>query len=234
MNLTPTELERLTIFQAAELARRYLSQDIRLSAPEAAALICDELLTAARRGLDHPSLVALAGEILTAEQVEDGVPHLLRSLSVEVSMAEGTKLVTIFDPIAPADDAPAPGEIIPAEGEIEINPDKEGIEIEVVNTGDRAIQVRSHAHFFEVNRALKFDRAAAFGMRLDRPSGGGERFDPGIARTVRLIPYGGTREIHGFAGLTEGRADDPAVREAALIRAQDRGYIAKDDMEDGE
>ena len=225
MNLTPTELERLTIFQAAELARRYLSQSIRLSAPEAAALICDEILTAARRGLDHPALVSLASTILTADQVEPGVPHLIRTLSVEVSMEEGTKLVTVFDPIAPADDAPAPGEIIPAEGEIEINAGREVTELEVLNTGDRTIQVRSHAHFFEVNRALKFDRAAAFGLRLDRPSGGGERFDPGIAKTVRLIPYAGARLIHGFAGLTEGPADEPATREAAIARAKARGYM---------
>lgn len=228
MNLTPTELERLTIFQAAELARRYLSQDIRLSAPEAAALICDELLTAARRGLDHPSLVALSSRILTAEQVEPGVPHLLRSLSVEVSMEEGTKLVTIFDPIAPAAGARVPGEILPAEGEIELNAGRPVTELEVLNTGDRTIQVRSHAHFFEVNRALKFDRAAAFGLRLDRPSGGGERFDPGIARTVRLVPFGGNRAVRGFAGLTEGPADDPAVRAAAIARARARGYMEPD------
>lgn len=225
MNLTPTELERLTIFQAAELARRYLSQNIRLSAPEAAALICDELLTAARRGLDHPSLVALSAEILTAEQVEPGVAHLLRTLSVEVSMHEGTKLVTVFDPIAPDDGAPVPGEVIPAEGEIEINAGREGIDLEVLNSGDRTIQVRSHAHFFEVNRALKFDRAAAFGMRLDRPSGGGERFDPGLKRTVRLVPYAGSREIRGFAGLVEGPADAPGMREAAIERARARGYM---------
>ena len=153
------------------------------------------------------------------------MPHLIRTLSVEVSMEEGTKLVTVFDPIAPADDAPAPGEIIPAEGEIEINAGREVTELEVLNTGDRTIQVRSHAHFFEVNRALKFDRAAAFGLRLDRPSGGGERFDPGIAKTVRLIPYAGARLIHGFAGLTEGPADDPATREAAIARAKARGYM---------
>ena len=95
----------------------------------------------------------------------------------------------------------------------------------MLNTGDRTIQVRSHAHFFEVNRALKFDRRAAWGMRLDRPSGGGERFDPGVARAVRLIPYAGSREIHGFAGLAGGPADDPATREAAFARAVAGGWM---------
>ncbi|MEM8665682.1 MAG: urease subunit beta [Pseudomonadota bacterium] len=226
MQLTPTEMERLTIFQAAELARRYRAEGVRLSLPEATALLADELLLAARKGLDQPSLVSLAGEILTAEEVEPGVPHMLKTFSVEVSMAEGTKLVTVFDPIPPgADDGPAPGEVIPMDGEIEINAGREGIDIEVVNTGDRTIQVRSHAHFFEVNRALKFDRAKSWGMRLDRPSGAGERFDPHIARTVRLVPFAGTREIHGFAGLTEGPADDARVRDAAFERAHQSGHM---------
>lgn len=229
MNLTPTELERLVIFHAAELARRYRTQGIPLSLPEANALIADELLLAARKGLDHPALVAHAATILTHAEVEAGVPEMLRTISVEVSMAEGTKLVTIFDPITPAPDAgPAPGEVIPMEGEIELNPGREGVELEVLNTGDRSIQVRSHAHFFEVNRALAFDRTRAFGMRLDRPSGGGERFDPGVARTVRLIPFAGTREIRGFAGLVQGPADDPRTREAAFARARARGYLTEE------
>ncbi len=226
MNLTPTEMDRLVIFQAAELARRYRGEGVRLSLPEANALIADEILLAARKGLDHPALVSLGGSILTAEEVEAGVPEMLRTISVEVSMAEGTKLVTIFDPIPPGGDAaPVPGEIIPKAGEIELNAGREGVEIDVLNTGDRSIQVRSHAHFFEVNRALQFDRTRAWGMRLDRPSGGGERFDPGVGRRVRLVPYAGTREIHGFSGLAEGRADDPSIREAAFTRARDRGYL---------
>jgi len=230
MNLTPTELERLTIFQAAQLARYYRSEGVRLSLPEATALITDELLLAARKGLDHPSIVAQAGTILTADEVQAGVPQMLRTLSVEVSMEEGTKLVTIFDPIPPGDpgsdgDEPAPGEVIPMDGEIEINAGRERFEIEVLNTGDRTVQVRSHAHFFEVNKALRFDRKAAFGMRLDRPAGGGERFDPGIAKTVTLVPYGGLRRIGGFAMMTEGQADDPAVRDRAFVRAIASGHM---------
>jgi urease subunit gamma/beta len=227
MHLTPTEMDRLVIFQAAELARRYRAEGVRLSLPEANALIADEILLAARKGLDHPALVTLGGTILTAEEVERGVPEMLRMVSVEVSLAEGTKLVTVFDPIPPGADAgPAPGEVIAADGEIEINAGRERVEIEVLNTGDRAIQVRSHAHFFEVNRALRFDRARAWGMRLDRPSGGGERFDPGIARRVQLVPFAGTRELHGFAGLAEGPLDDPQTREAAFARARARGYLS--------
>jgi urease subunit gamma/beta len=225
LHLTPTELERLTIFQVAELARRYRAQGIRLSYPEAAGLIADEVLAAARRDLDHPALVAFGGTILTADDVEPGVAGLLKVLSVEVMMAEGTKLVTLFDPIGPgaaAETGIVPGEYVLAEGEIEINAGRPVTEIEVLNVGDRTIQVRSHAHFFEVNRALKFDRRAAFGLRLDRPSGGGERFDPGVAKRVRLVPFGGLGRLHGFAGLTEGGAE---AREAAFARAVARGYM---------
>ncbi|RBP80123.1 urease subunit gamma/beta [Rhodobacter sp. 140A] len=223
MHLTPTETERLTIFTAAELARRYVRLGIRLSHPEAVALIADELLTVARQGLPHAEIVSHAATVLTADQVEPGVASLLNTFSVEVSMAEGTKLVTVFDPIQPAPGEIRPGEVIAAEGEIELNAGRAPRVLRVLNTGDRTIQVRSHAHFFEVNRALSFDRAAAFGMRLDRPSGGGERFDPGIEKEVTLVPYGGLQVVHGFAGLTEGPVE--GGRDAAMARAQAKGYL---------
>ncbi|MTE01471.1 urease subunit beta [Paracoccus sp. YIM 132242] len=223
MHLTPTELERLTIFTAAELARRYLRRGIRLAHPEAVAFLADELLTLARQDAPHSQIVAHAATLLTADQVQPGVAHLLKTFSVEVSMAEGTKLVTVFDPIQPAPDDPVPGEVIPEDGDIILNAGRDGTVVTVLNTGDRTIQVRSHAHFFEVNRALHFDRRAAYGMRLDRPSGGGMRFDPGIARQVALVPYAGTRRIHGFAGLVEGQAEE--MRDAAMARARDRGYL---------
>lgn len=222
MHLTPTELERLTIFTAAELARRYLRLGIRLAHPEAVAYLADELLTLARQDAPHSQIVAHAATLLSADQVQPGVAHLLKTFSVEVSMAEGTKLVTVFDPIQPDPDDPIPGEVIPEDGEITLNAGRDPVIVNVLNTGDRTIQVRSHAHFFEVNRALRFDRRAAYGMRLDRPSGGGMRFDPGIARQVTLVPYAGGRRIHGFAGLVEGQAED--MRDAAMTRATDRGY----------
>ena len=180
MNLTPTELERLTIFTAAELARHYRSQGIRLRHPETVALISDEALTAARKGMSDPDMVDYGRSLLTAADVEPGVAHMIPFICVEACMAEGTKLVTIFEPIkphpimqgrtVPPAEASIPREIITPEGEIEINAGRERVCVDVLNTGDRAIQVRSHVHFFEVNRALKFDRPATFGMRLDRPA----------------------------------------------------------------
>ncbi len=233
MNLTPTELDRLTIFSAAELARRYRAQGIRLSHPEAVALLCDEIMTAARRGLSHPDLVAFGASVLNEDDLLPGVRSMLRLVSVEVSMAEGTKLVTVFDPIAPGtealSDAVTPGEIITAEGEIEVNAGRETAEVEVLNAGDRTIQVRSHAHFFEVNRMLQFDRETSFGMHLDVPSGVGARFDPGVPKMVPLVRYGGSGNVQGFGGLTNGAIGDQSVRERALDEARRRGYISAGD-----
>jgi urease subunit beta len=98
-----------------------------------------------------------------------------------------------------------PGELFPAEGEIELNVGRPTTEIEVANTGDRPIQVGSHYHFAETNPALRFDRAAARGQRLDIPAGTAVRFEPGQARRVTLVPYDGARIVHGFRGETEGK-----------------------------
>lgn len=91
-----------------------------------------------------------------------------------------------------------PGEIFPAPGEIVLNKDRAVISVRVANTGDRPIQVGSHYHFAEVNAALDFDRQAALGCRLDIPAGTAVRFEPGLSREVRLIPYKGARVVYGF------------------------------------
>jgi urease subunit beta len=97
-----------------------------------------------------------------------------------------------------------PGELFPAEGEIELNAGRGTLEIEVANTGDRPVQVGSHYHFAETNPALRFDRGAARGRRLDIPAGTAVRFEPGQARRVRLVAFAGARVIHGFRGETGG------------------------------
>jgi urease subunit beta len=98
-----------------------------------------------------------------------------------------------------------PGELFPADGEIEINAGRPVTEMDVANTGDRPVQVGSHYHFAETNPALAFDRAAARGQRLDIPAGTAVRFEPGQSRRVRLIPFAGARIVHGFRGETEGK-----------------------------
>ncbi len=231
MNLTPTEIERLTLFSAAEFARRNRARGIKLSHPEAVALIADEMLLAARSGMAYEEIVDLGGNLLTGDDVLPGVAEMVTVISVEGSFPQGTKMIAIFDPIAPGKEAPeahaVPGEIITPDEEIELNAGRTQVEIEVINTGDRDIQVRSHAHFFEVNRALKFDRRKAFGMRLDRPSGVGTRFEPGMKKIVFLVKMGGEGRVRGFAGLTEGPVGSAETQRRAFERARERGYLTE-------
>ncbi|MEB3264132.1 MAG: urease subunit beta [Synechococcus sp.] len=100
-----------------------------------------------------------------------------------------------------------PGELLPAEGEIELNAGRPVTTLQVANTGDRPVQVGSHFHFHEANSALEFDRDAARGLRLDIPAGTAIRFEPGDSRTVDLVPYGGQRRVFGFNGLVNGPLD---------------------------
>lgn len=125
---------------------------------------------------------------------------------------------------------PIPGEYLLSADPVELNPGRRTFRLTVSNTGDRAIQVGSHFHFFEVNRALAFDRAAAFGMRLDIPAGTAVRFEPGDTRDVTLVALGGTRRVVGFNGLVNGSVATPD--EQALARAAERGFAsaAKDDQ----
>lgn len=118
-----------------------------------------------------------------------------------------------------------PGEPLPTEGDVELNENRQTATLTVANTGDRPIQVGSHFHFFETNKALRFDRESAFGMRLDVPAGSSVRFEPGDEREVDLVGIGGRRIVHGFNGLTEGALDDPDVREEALRRAREKGFM---------
>ncbi|WP_067541917.1 urease subunit beta [Nocardia crassostreae] len=100
-----------------------------------------------------------------------------------------------------------PGEYLCAEGTIEINPGADRIELDVVNTGDRPVQVGSHVHFPQANSALRFDREAAHGRRLDIPAGTAVRFEPGLGQWVSLVPLGGTREVHGISLTPPGKLD---------------------------
>ena len=97
-----------------------------------------------------------------------------------------------------------PGELLPADGEHELNTGRATHTLRVANTGERPSQVGSHYHFAETNAALSFDRAAARGMRLNIPSGTAVRFEPGQARTVELVAYAGARDVFGFRGLVQG------------------------------
>ena len=225
MNLLPTETERLTVFLAAEFARRNLREGIALSHPEAVAYITDEVMLAARRGAEYADVRDRAGRLLRADQVEPGVAELVRVVMVDAPFAEGTKLVAVFDPVPGTEGALVPGEVVVGEDPVELFPGEERVHLRVLNTGDRDVQVRSQTHFFEVNPALDFDRRAAWGHTLDVPAGSGVRFEPGIPVDVDLVPVAGDRVVFGFAGLVDGPLDAPGARERAESRAAEQGFL---------
>lgn len=228
MLLTPTELERLTIYTAAELARKRRAKGLLLNYPEAVAIISDEILEGAREGRSVAEMMSVGSRILTQAEVMPGVAAMLPMLQVEATFRDGTKLVTVHEPLRPAAGADAdglePGAIITEEGEIELNAGRRKLALTVTNTGDRPVQIGSHYHFFEVNKALDFDRAAAFGMRLDIAAGTAVRFEPGQEKQVALTSFGGSQQLSGLNGLTDGSARDEEVKAAAIANARARGF----------
>jgi len=225
MLLTPTELERLMIYTAAELARKRRAKGLKLNYPEATAIIADEILEGAREGRSVADLIGYGSTILNADDVMPGVADLMPVLQVEATFPDGTKLVTVHDPIRPGKqkkDASAmtPGEIFTPEGDIELNVGRKKVTIKAVNTGDRPIQIGSHYHFFEANKALDFDRAASFGMHLDIPAGTAVRFEPGEAKEITLVTFGGSGEIFGLNNLTDGSTKGEKSKADALKKAK--------------
>ncbi|MBX3518914.1 MAG: urease subunit beta [Xanthobacteraceae bacterium] len=206
MNLTPREKDKLLVAMAAEVARKRLKRGVKLNHPEAIALITDFVVEGARDGRTVAQLMRDGAKVLKASQVMDGVAEMIHDVQVEATFPDGTKLVTVHNPIRAAaakkkdkkKQKPVPGEIITAKGDIELNSGRATLKIKVANTGDRPIQVGSHYHFFETNPALKFDREKTKGMRLAIASGTAVRFEPGQSREVTLVAMAGKREVYGF------------------------------------
>jgi urease subunit gamma/beta len=222
VRLAPRDVDKLLLHNAGFLAQKRLARGVRLNYPEAVALIATQLLELIRDGRAVAELMDLGRTILGRYQVMDGVPELVTEVQVEGTFPDGTKLVTVHHPIVadhgdlelalygsflPVPDRarfavpPQPlaaGEVIVAGGEIVVNEGRPTRELVVTNTGDRPIQVGSHYHFYETNRALAFDREAALGMHLDVPAGAAVRFEPGEQRTITLVP-GRKRRADGDA-----------------------------------
>ena len=229
MLLTPTELERLTIYTAAELARKRREKGLALNHPEATAIIADEILEGAREGRSVAELISYGSTLLSTDDVMPGVGDMMHMLQVEATFPDGTKLVTVHEPIragkkkSKKDDV-TPGEIIPGDGDVKINEDKKSIKVKVLNTGDRPVQIGSHFHFFEVNPGLDFKREDAFGKHLDIPAGTAVRFEPGESKEVALVDFGGAGEIYGLNSLTNGSTSSEVKKQEALHLAKTRGF----------
>jgi urease subunit gamma/beta len=198
VNLTPREKDKLLISVAAMVARRRLERGVKLNYPETVALITDFVIEGARDGTSVAQLMADGAHILTAEQVMDGVPEMIPEVQVEATFPDGTKLVTVHDPIRLTMSTIKPGEINALDGDITLNAGAKAILLKVANKGDRPIQVGSHYHFYETNEALDFDRERARGFRLDIPAGTAVRFEPGQSRNITLVPFAGKRVVYGF------------------------------------
>ncbi len=237
MRLTPTERDRLLLFNAAQLARARRARGLLLNVPEATALIADTVCEAARDGLRLAEAIEAGRTVLSAAEVLPGVPDVVTEIQVEAVFDDGTRLAVITDPFQGAGSLAgrAPGAILPREERegtersagASGGAEREGrgaVALGVRNVGDVPISVTSHFHFFEVNRRLAFDRAAAYGLRLDIPAGSSTRFEPGVVVDVELVPIGGARVAIGFSGLVDGPLDAPGTREAAIERAKAEGY----------
>ena len=207
MHLSQREQEKLLVYLAAQLARQRQARGLKLNYPEAMAILTHEIVEGARDGRSVAALMAYGKHILTLSDVLPGVAAMIDEVQVEATFPDGTKLVTVHQPI-PHGGKVIPGEVLLADDPIEANVGRATTSITVRNQGDRPIQVGSHFHFFEVNDALEFDRGASRGFRLNIPAGTAVRFEPGEERTVGLVAYGGTREVYGFNGLVNGLVDE--------------------------
>jgi urease subunit gamma/beta len=223
MHLTPHELDKLTLHQAGVLAQKRLARGLTLNHPEAVALIATQILEFIRDGRTVAELMDLGRQFLGRADVMEGVADLVHEVQIEGTFPDGTKLVTVHNPIVAeqgnlelalygsflpiptaglkarttTDNAITPGETMCASGQIVANEGRATKKLDVTNTGDRPVQVGSHYHFVETNRALTFDRKAAYGMRLDIPAGTAVRFEPGETRTVSLVAIAGAKAIKG-------------------------------------
>ncbi|KDQ59079.1 hypothetical protein JAAARDRAFT_33810 [Jaapia argillacea MUCL 33604] len=237
MHLLPRDEVKLLLHQAGFLAQKRLARGLRLNHTEATALIASQLQECIRDGRHSVAELMQHGKTLLGRRhVLPGVPSLLHEIQVEGTFEDGVFLVTVHDPICTEDGnleaalygsflpIPAkdlfpvvdvseyakeklPGAVIVRKEKILINQGRERVKLRVTNNGDRPIQIGSHYHFIETNAALTFDRAKAYGKRLDIPAGTAVRFEPGDIKTVTLCSIAGNKIISGGNRLASGVVD---------------------------
>ncbi|WP_321313290.1 urease subunit beta [Halarcobacter sp.] len=216
MFLTNREQEKLLIYTASKLAWERKERGLKLNYPEACAIISSFILEGARDGKSVAQLMVDATKVLSADDIMPGVASMMHMVQTEATFDDGTKLVTVHNPIPVTKSHITPGEYFIDEGEIELNANYDVTTIEVENVGDRPIQVGSHYHFFETNAFLDFDREKAYGQRLNILSGTSVRFEPGSKKEIEVVPFNGKRYIAGFNGLVNGYLDEKETKEKAM------------------
>lgn len=251
MHLSPREIDKLLLHNAGFLAQKRLARGLCLNHPESVALIATQLLEFIRDGRSVAELMDVGRRFLGRNQVMPGVPEMIAEVQVEGTFPDGSKLVTVHHPIAaehgdlalalygsflPVPDLakfttppeePEPGACAAGEGEIELNSGRDAIMLAVTNLGDRPVQVGSHYHFIETNASLRFDRAKAYGRRLDIPAGTAVRFEPGETKTISLVPIAGTKIIRGGNNLASGPVSQEGLA-AAMKNVHARQFAHQD------
>ncbi|MCP3943429.1 MAG: urease subunit gamma [Desulfobacteraceae bacterium] len=249
MHLSPKDMEKLMLHQAGFLAQKRYARGISLNYAESIALISSQILEFIREGNSVAQLMSMGKKLLGLKDVMDKVDTMIHEVQVEGTFPDGTKLVTIHQPICNDSGDPklalhgsglkrahgvtkvekrefSPGEYCLQNTGIQINEGRISLLLKVINKGDRPVQVGSHYPFFETNPSLSFDRKKAYGKRLDIPSGTAIRFEPGESKTVGLIDIAGNRVQHGGNNLIDGSLSDK--KESALENMMEKGFAHKE------
>ena len=221
MELTPSELDRLLIFNVAQLAQSRRARGVKLNKPEAIALISHAVIEAARDGASHSVALQAGLTAVKDDELLPGVGPLLSGIAVEAVFSDGRRLVMVnFE----SKDVDVPGKVTRlAPITHETNPDL--VSVSVVNESEIQISVTTHMHFFEANPRLRFNRNASYGRHLHIPPGEHIDFPPGVEVDVKLVPISGNRILIGFAGLVDGPLDAPGAKDAAIAKARSLGYL---------
>ena len=221
MELTPSELDRLLIFNVAQLAQSRRARGVKLNKPEAVALISHAVIEAAREGASHSVALHAGLTAVSDSELLPGVGPLLNGIAVEAVFSDGRRLVVVdFE----SKDVDVPGKVTRLTPITqETNPNI--VSMIVINESDIQISVTTHMHFFEANPKLRFNRSDSYGRHLDIRAGEHIDFPPGVEVSVNLVPITGDRILIGFAGLVDGPLDAPGAKESAIAKARLLGYL---------
>ena len=198
MRLSQTEMDRVLIYNVAQMARARRARGLLLNYPEATALITDEMMELARDGADYEAVRAHGLGVLTAADVLAGVPALVQGLTCEPVFDDGPRIIVLEQPIAGAPGDDVPGMQLLAPTPILVNEGRDTVTVAVTNDSDRVVNISSHYHFYEINPRMRFERRRTYGRHLDIQAGRSVIWAPGETKEVSLVPFAGDQIIDGF------------------------------------